>query len=185
MSRPEHASLPIAPLTKELAVAHTDEIVTLMNDIPEVTYSAEDLLAEEKADGRRLHAKWDTSYAVFDGDQAVGAITAYERPPEPGTHYERQSVHLCDIAVAREYRARRLGAVLFSHLLSVSLARGYVELGNDEPLCFSLQTNAGEFNMGVQEFCRSFGFFEVGEYTHKNRTNLVMFAEPEDIVIKR
>jgi ribosomal protein S18 acetylase RimI-like enzyme len=162
------------PINADFVTSHLDEFYELVKLIPEVTYTKEDLLAEAKADGRILHAKWQHSYALTEGDKVVGFVMGYEREAEDNINYPKSTLYISELAVAPEHQGQGYGRKLLGHLLNDAIQHGFIELTG--PLNFTVQTNAADWNGPVRTLYKSLGFSEVGYKRYENRSDVVMKA---------
>lgn len=166
-------------MNAEFASQHIDELYGLVQLIPEVSYTRDDLLAEAKADGRILHAKWQHSYAIAEGDKMVGIVMGYEREPDHTANYPENTLYISELAVDPEYQGRGFGRALLSKFLADALEKGFTKLSG--PLSFTVQTNTAAWNEPVRSLYESFGFEAIGQKDYGNRIDVVMRASPDAI----
>jgi ribosomal protein S18 acetylase RimI-like enzyme len=159
----------VVVLSKDMVIKNSTVIARLVDQIPLVTYTERDVLAESK-DSRKFFGKWEHSLVVFDHEQPIAVIIGYERVAEDNTQYPENSLYISELAVDLHYQkqgiARRLVALFLQHNNKLSYLSG--------PLVYTVQTNSAVWNQHVQNLYKSFGFKEVGRKTYNNRTDLVL-----------
>lgn len=165
--RVEHLSL-------ELAERYINRLVELANHIPEVTYVADELLAESKPDGRIMKNKWQHSYILFEDEEVVGFIMGYERTADGTLQYPVDSLYMSELVIDESKRGRGYARVLIARYLSDAV---------DAARQFTLQTNAAAWNEPVQKLYESFGFRVDGEKLYDNRSDVIMRATAADVKI--
>jgi len=144
----------IEKLTRGTAELNSDRLVALANLIPEVEYSADNLLATAKPDGRDMSSKWEYSYLMKEGEVIVGFIVGYVRAAEANDQYPRQSLYMSELAVDTSHRGKGYAKQLVTHYLEKALEAGVTD--------FTLQTNAADWNEPVRGLYERFGFREDG-----------------------
>jgi ribosomal protein S18 acetylase RimI-like enzyme len=129
----------LVKLTKALASAHAERIADLLNRIPLLTYTTDDVLAEVSHRGKALVGKWDQSIAVIRSDEVVAVLIAHQKKADP-PWYPVDSCYLSEIAV--DSSAEGLG---LARLMTESWLRDTQHLAPH-----SLQTNSSESNAAVR-----------------------------------
>lgn len=170
--------LEVTGLTREIAQEHIDDLVRLANQIPEVTYSPEDILADQKGD-RLQHNKWDHSLVVFDGGSPVALVMGYERQAEGNDQYPRDTIYISELAVAQTHQGRGVARRLLAEFFRNSFKSGFRTLKGE--LNYSIQTNSAEWNEHVVELYESFGFKKRALKDYPNRTDVVLGVSAEDL----
>lgn len=161
-------------LTKELAQSHAAALAALADQIPLVTYTVAEILAESKP-GRPFYGKWDRSLLLTDTEGAVrGFIAGYERAADGSAQYPEPSVYISELAVHPDHQGRQLGRKLVETFIAHNESIGMVQ-HPDAELRFTIQTNADEaLNGHVIRLYQSLGFSEIARKPYDNREDLVM-----------
>lgn len=162
-------------LNKETAERNIDVITKLFNSIPQVHYTAEDVLAESKG-ARVLHKKWEHSLVVFDGDRIIALVVGYERESEGNEQYPENTLYISELAVDTEYQRKGIARNLLRQFITYNTQLGFLDLEGDTN--FSVQTNQAEFNKHVQDLYRDIGFEQRATKVYENRTDIVMGYKP-------
>ena len=166
---------PIAILDKDTASKHAERLGELANQIPQVEYTAEDILAETKGE-RELLRKWDHSLIVFDGDKTVGFIMGYERKGEGNDQYPDNTIYISELAVDESYQRRGIARQLLESFLEKNNHVGLLSLDGDTN--YSIQTNSAGWNSHVIELYESFGFKKRATKDYPNRTDVILGYTP-------
>lgn len=161
-------------LSLELTERYINRLVELANHIPEVTYVADELLAESKPDGRIMKNKWQHSYILIEDGEAVGFIIGYERAADGTMQYPVDSLYMSELVVDESKRGKGYARTLIAQYLSDAV---------DTARQFTLQTNAAEWNEPVRKLYKSFGFRVDGEKLYDNRSDVIMRATAADVKI--
>lgn len=159
-------------LTRELATEFADVLVNLANLIPNVSYSADEILAESKAE-RCYLGKWNHSLVCLYDGQPVGLLIAYERTAEPGTDYKINSIYLNIMAVNTAYQNKGIGSALLDFLVAQVSAKPFLFLPG-KPTIISTQTNSASFNTQVLNWYIKRGFKVVGTKSYDNRNDYIL-----------
>ncbi len=165
-------------LTKELATQHINGLVDLANQIPEVEYTAEMILSEQKGD-RQMLGKWAHSLVVLDADTSVAFIMAYEREAENNEQYPENTLYISELAVSSAYQRRGIAHHLLKYFFDKSNKIGMLHY--DNALNFSIQTNSAEWNEHVINLYKSFGFRQRAVKEYANRSDVVLGANANQI----
>mgnify|MGYP001609452364 FL=1 len=160
----------VSQLTKELAERYIQKILALVNLIPLIHHTAEEVLADKKME-RILYAKWDHSLVIFDKDTPMGVLIAYERASENNDQYPYNSININELVIGPTYRNQGLGKNLLSFFFNWSSQVGMVKL--DGKLRYSIQTNSDPSNLYVQKLYESFGFKKRTTKTYVNRIDYI------------
>lgn len=167
----------VLPLTRDFANQHAEELARLAGQIPQVEYSAADITAESKDEGKRVfYGKWDHSFVLMDKDRPIGLVIGYERKGEGNDQYPQNTIYVSELAVHEDYQrqgiARKLLDIFFSH----NIQTGMLHLPGE--VNFSIQTNSAEWNGHVRKLYESFGFVQRATKAYDNRTDVVMGWTP-------
>jgi ribosomal protein S18 acetylase RimI-like enzyme len=158
------ASIDIKTLTRAFAEAHVDRLTQLLNRIPLLDYTADDVLAEVSSRAKPLTDKWRQSLVAVNGDEVIGVLIAYvKRADSP--YYPEDSCYLSEIAIDERWERRGIARTMTEQWLS----------NTKGSLPHSLQTNSAESNQPVADFYRRLGFEEVSSKAYDNRVDLMMF----------
>lgn len=156
-------------LDKDTMSAHVDTIALLTDQIPMVSYTKEDMLAESKP-GREFHGKWEHSLVVFDQEKPIAIIIGYEREKEDNDQYSENSIYISELAVDKNYFRQGIAKKLVKLFLDFNTSFLYL----DGKLTFSIQTNSADWNQHVVKLYKSFGFEQVSTKKYDNRTDVVL-----------
>ena len=159
------------PLTRELATSHADALALLASQIPQVEYSPNDILAEQKSD-RELLNKWQHSLVVMDGDVPIAFVMGYERRAEGNTQYPTDTLYISELAVAETHQQQGIARSLLQQFFEYNGSVGFLTLDGD--LNYSIQTNSAEWNEHVVKLYESFGFKQRAMTEYPNRTDVVL-----------
>jgi ribosomal protein S18 acetylase RimI-like enzyme len=173
--RPSYATY---PLTRGLAVEHAAQLALLASQIPQVEYSANDILADQKGE-RNLHNKWDHSLVVIDGNKPAAFVMGYEREAENNLQYPNNTLYVSELAVAKTHQEKGLARWLLGQFFGHNNKAGFKTLEGE--LNYSIQTNAAESNAHVVKLYKSFGFTERSEKEYPNRTDVVLGAKTNEL----
>ncbi len=179
MSEQDPDAVEITPIDAAFAARHAGELLELAHQIPKAPWDAEDITGAQKADGRTMHAKWGHSFALMDGDRIAGFVMAYERNAESNDNYPTNTFYITGLAVRPGYQRHGYAGLLMRAVLEPALEHGFTEL--DDPVVFSLQTNAADWNLYVRQFYESLGFVAAGKKQYDNRTDVVMRASSDQV----
>lgn len=160
-------------LNKTVATKYATAFAKLSNLIPLVDYTGEEILAEAKEE-RIFYGKWKHSLAVFDKNQPIALIIAYERKAENKKHYPENSLYISEIAVAKEYQKQGIAKKLIKLFLNLNQKL----LCLNGKLIYNTQTNSAEWNKPVQALYMSFGFEPRTTKKYNNRTDVILTLIP-------
>lgn len=160
-------------LTRELAEQHIGMLTTLANQIPQVNYAAEDILAEQKGD-RLLHNKWQHSLVIIDNGRPIALNIGYERQAENNSQYPANTLYISELAVAEEYQHQGIARSLLRQFFDMNNLIGFLTLPGQ--LNYSVQTNAATWNRRVLNLYQSFGFKQRSTKQYPNRTDVILGA---------
>jgi ribosomal protein S18 acetylase RimI-like enzyme len=158
-------------LTRELAEHYVVELTELANQIPEVSYSSEDILAEQKGE-RLMYGKWVHSLVVLDGGRPVAFVMGYERAKEGNDQYPDNTLYISELAVDKTHQRQGMAKGLLKAFFERNSSLGLQEL--DGNLNYSVQTNSADWNNHVTDLYKSFGFKQRAFKTYPNRTDIVL-----------
>lgn len=155
-------------LAKDFVEQHIDVLMNLVNQIPLVEYTKENILAESK-DERVFYGKWEHSLVVVDQGEPIACIIAYERNAELNDQYPNNSLYISELAVNQRYQQRGIAKSLLNLFFQVDTKFKYLE----GPMTYTVQTNEAPWNQHVQNLYRSFGFQPKGKKQYNNRTDII------------
>lgn len=160
-------------LTKEIAENNLDELLNLIDQIPLVNYTKEEIIAESKENGERIfYGKWEHSLILFDENRIVAVVMAYERKKENNDQYPENTLYLSELAVSKKYQRKGIAKNIVDIYLKVNKEIGFIYL--EGGFNYSVQTNSAEWNSYVINLYKSFGFRKRAEKIYDNRVDLVM-----------
>lgn len=165
----------LSRLDREMAQRHKACLAGFLDTIPCVDWTPNDVTAEEKR-GVPLSGKWGHSLIACDGARPVGVLLAYERRAEDNVHYPHESLHIAGLAVDPARRGQGIGRALLRQFIAQGLE--FMRCSGQAPV-FSVQTNNADFNRGVRALYESCGFQCRALKHYENRTDAVLYLEPE------
>lgn len=166
------------PLTRELAEANATQLASLASQIPQVEYSAEDILAEQKGD-RELLNKWQHSLVVIEGNKPIALVMGYERRAEGNSQYPKNTLYISELAVAETHQHQGIARSLLHKFFELNNAIGFQTLNGS--LNYSIQTNSAEWNQHVVELYESFGFERRATKEYPDRTDIVLGVDSNEL----
>jgi len=166
-SPPYTASL----LTREFAEEHAADLASLASQIPQVEYTVEDILAEQKGE-RGLFNKWQHSLVIMDGSKPIAFAGGYERRAEGNLQYPENTLYVSELAVAQTHQHQGIARSLLRQFFELNNEIGFLSLNGD--LNYSIQTNSAEWNKHVIGLYKSFGFEQRATKEYPNRTDVVL-----------
>lgn len=167
---------PVCLLDKEIANKNIDAFKQLVDQIPFVHYTKEDVLCENKGE-RALYAKWEHSLVVYDHEAPIAMLMAYERAKEGNEQYPENSLYISELVVDKEYQRKGIAKKLLEIFFDINIEKGFQILSG--PIAFSIQTNSAEWNSHVQRLYQSFGFVQRATKQYDNRTDSVFGWKPD------
>ena len=166
------------PLTRELAEEHAAELAQLASQIPQVEYSPEDILAEQKGD-RDLLNKWQHSLVVMDGGKPVSFVMGYERRAEHNSQYPVDTLYISELAVAETHQKQGIARLILRQFFELNNTVGFQTLSGS--FNYSIQTNSAEWNTHIIELYKSFGFEQRATKEYPNRTDVVLGVDSSEL----
>ncbi len=166
------------PLTREFAEKYSTDLAELANQIPQVKYASEDILAEQKGN-RFLLNKWQHSLVIIDEGKPIAFIMGYERQAESNEQYPTNTLYVSELAVAKEYQHRGIARSILRQFFEMNNALGYQTLSGE--INYSLQTNSAEWNRHVIDLYESFGFKQRSTKKYPNRTDVILGVNLEGL----
>lgn len=160
-------------LNKEVATTYIDEIMNLVNLIPMVSYSKEDILADSKIE-RDFLGKWEHSLIVLHNNKPIAIIIGYERKKENNDQYPTNTLYISELAVDEMYQGKGLAKQLIQCFLDIN--QSFLYLTGD--ISISVQTNAADWNAKVISLYKSFGFQQISTKQYDNRLDVVLQLKP-------
>lgn len=164
-------------LDGKTAKQYVEVLVELVDQIPLVPYTQEDILAESKGENERVfYGKWEHSLVLFDKDKPIAVVIAYERKAENNDQYPKNTIYLSELAVNKEYQGQGIARKMLEIFFEMNSLIGLLHL--DGETNFSIQTNSADWNAHVQNLYKSFGFVQRAEKIYPNRTDIVLGWTP-------
>ncbi len=155
-------------LTRENALEQINNLIQLANLIPLVDYSKDMILRETKG-STKLYGKWEHSLAVYDNNEIIAFLIAYEREAEDNDQYPVNSLYINELAVNNKYQKKGIGTQLLKIFIDVSKREGFKYLNG--PLIIRVQTNSATSNLHVQKLYENLDFKKVSHKEYTNRTD--------------
>lgn len=163
----------IVPLTFSFASKHAEKLAEILDQIPQVSYGKDDILAESKDEGKRIfHGKWDHSFVAVRNDQPIGLIIGYEREAESNDQYPTSTIYISELGVDPNFQRQGVARELIQTFLRENQKIGMIYL--DGGVNFSIQTNSAEWNEHVRNLYKSFGFNQRATKNYDNRTDVIL-----------
>lgn len=160
-------------LDRKTAEQYVDVLTMLLDQIPQVEYTKEDVLAESKDDGERVfYGKWEHSLILFDKDKPIAVVIGYERISEHNDQYPENTIYISELAVDPKYQQQGIARKILNIFFEMNNAIGFLHL--DGTLNFSIQTNSAEWNKHVRDLYSSFGFVQRATKTYPNRIDVIL-----------
>lgn len=170
-----------SPLNREFAEEHAVELALLASQIPQVEYSAEDILAEQKGD-RELLNKWQHSLVVVDDGRPTAFVIGYERVSEENSQYPNDTLYVSELAVAETHQQQGIARSLLRQFFEFNNAVGFQTLRGE--LNYSIQTNSAEWNTHVIDLYKSFGFEQRATKRYPNRIDIVLGVDSSELQLR-
>lgn len=158
-------------LDKNTAEKYKSQIVEMVEQIPLVDYTEEDIITEVKGE-RKMYCKWEHSLIVFDQTKPVAVIISYERKAEGSQQYPENTIYISELAVKKEYQNRGIAKKLVRTFLEYNNNKGFICL--EGVVNFSVQTNSAKWNQHVQALYESFGFEQRAKKKYNNRLDVIL-----------
>jgi ribosomal protein S18 acetylase RimI-like enzyme len=159
------------PLTRELAEQYAQDLAALTSQIPEVEYTAADILAEQKGERNMLN-KWQHSLVVMEGDKPIAFVMGYERRAEGNDQYPNDTLYISELAVGESHQHQGIARSLLQQFFEMNNGVGFLSLSGK--LNYSIQTNSATWNDHVIKLYESFGFKQRATKAYPNRTDVVL-----------
>lgn len=177
----KHPSSNGVHLTHEIATKYLEDLTAIANQIPEVSYCAEDILSNLKGD-RQLLNKWDHSLVIFDDNKPIALAIGYERHAERNVQYPNNTIYISELAVADTHQHQGIGRFLLSQFFKLNDEIGFISLSGE--LEYSVQTNLAEWNSHVIDLYKSFGFKQRATKVYPNRLDVVLGLSAESLKLE-
>ena len=161
---------PVYLFDKITAQKYIEIITQLVQQIPLVEYTEEEILSERKGE-RVLYGKWDYSLIAFDNDQPIALLMAYERAAEQNQQYPENSIYISELAVSEKYQRKGIAKGLLKIFFNLNRKQKLGYLPGE--VSFSVQTNSAKWNDHVQKLYSSFGFNPRATKQYNNREDIV------------
>lgn len=157
----------VKQLTQKLCIKYKQEILDIINIIPYIHWTAEDLFSNREDLYKR---KWNYSYIVFDReDNIIGVLIAYFRISDEKHIFDSLYIHR--LAIVSEYQHRGIGTKLLNYFINKS----FMEI--PWLLNISVQTNNNLGNSNVISFYHKIGFRDMYNIYYQNKTDILMLVE--------
>lgn len=162
--------LTITQLSKEYCINNANTIIELVNIIPYIHWSIEDLLSQKED---YYGNKWNYSYAITNRDEdIIGIIIAYFRISDEKHIFD--SIYIHRVAVAPKYQNKGIGTRALKYFINKSF--------KEIPwlLNITLQTNDEYRNIRIINFYSFLGFKRMYNLTYPNKIDVLMLLERKD-----
>lgn len=177
----QNAQYDTVALTRDLAQQYITDLTRLANQIPQVEYTEEDILAEQKGN-RALLNKWQHSLVIMDANKPIAFIIGYERKAEGNEQYPIDTLYISELSVAENYQNRGVARSLLRAFFEQNNTLGFRSLSGR--LNYSLQTNAADWNKYVIDLYKSFGFKQRSTKQYPNRTDVILGANVDELELQ-
>jgi ribosomal protein S18 acetylase RimI-like enzyme len=158
-------------LTHELAERYASELAALANQIPQVVYTPDDILAEQKGD-RLMIGKWVHSLIVLENNAPIAFVMCYERVGEDNEQYPQNTMYISELAVAKAHQRQGIARSLLGTFFERNNILGFQQLEGD--VNYSIQTNSAGWNTHVIDLYKSFGFKQRALKSYPDRVDVVL-----------
>lgn len=149
-------------LSKDVALDLCDEIVSIINLIPHIQCSIEELFKEQNSD----HSKWESSIAAFNlNGEIIGVLLAYYRKKDE--RHDIDSLYIHRFSVRKDYQNRGIGTKMMRYFLEYNFK-------NRDLKNITIQTNKELKNQYVIEFYRKIGFKDKYLIAYPDKLDILM-----------
>jgi ribosomal protein S18 acetylase RimI-like enzyme len=160
-----------AQITRELAKEYAADFALLASQIPQVEYTGEDILAEQKGN-RFLLNKWQHSLVIVDNYKPIAFVMSYERLAEGNAQYPDDTLYISELSVVKTHQHKGIAYSLLKQFFEMNNSVGFQSLTGE--LNYSVQTNSAEWNKHVINLYEAFGFKQRATKEYPNRTDVVL-----------
>jgi inosine/xanthosine triphosphate pyrophosphatase family protein/GNAT superfamily N-acetyltransferase len=144
----EHVT--VQRLTHAYVRRHTQALLAIHNQIPHLSWSQDELIADHDKHGTPYYGRWQMSLVAHCRGEPVALLLAYVR--EPDDSHPLESAYIHRLAVAERWQRQGIGSAL------VRLATSWYFSQLPWLLTVATQTNDEMKNTGVIDFYRKLGF---------------------------
>lgn len=153
-------------LSEKYCRAHCDEILKLINIIPYIEWTPNDLLSQSED---YYNNKWNYSYVIKNDKGIIGVLISYFRTADHKHIFD--SLYLHRFAIDPEYQNMGIG----TEVLKYFIKRSFAEI--PWLLNISAQTNDNPGNQHVINFYRHVGFMDMYNLTYPNKIDILLLLE--------
>lgn len=153
----------IKHISKDMALRRHEEILSIINLIPYIHSSMNDLFEERNP----YYSKWEHSIGVFNlNDEIVGVLLAYYRKKD--NLHDFDSLYIHRFAVKKEFQKRGIGTKVITYFLKTNFdSNGSLDY-------ISIQTNKELQNQHVINFYRKIGFEDKYLIKYPDKLDILM-----------
>jgi GNAT superfamily N-acetyltransferase len=171
--------LQLEPLDYETAWLERERLLPMMAQIEPRTGTLAYLMAEEKANGMPLAARWERSFIAREGEPPVGVAIIYERAAEPDSnHYKEAELHLGVLAARHDKHGRGLGSLMMATFIDSAVQLPHFTADKRESIRHIGLTVDGQ--NPAKRLYESFGLLTVGTTVRDGKLLHIMRAPVAD-----
>ena len=158
----------IEKLTEAFCIEHGDEILEIINIIPHISWTIDDLLSQAND---YYGNKWNYSYVIKHGNTIVGVLISYFRHADDRHIFDSLYIHR--FAVRPDYQKQGIGTKALKFFINESFS--------EIPwlLNISCQTNDCKDNEYVMQFYKNIGFVEMYNVYYPDKKDMLFLLEKE------
>ena len=158
-------------LTFEFCQKHCDRILKIVNIIPHIFWTSDDLFSQDEDFYRN---KWNYSYVILDRkNKIIGVLISYFRISDEKHIFD--SLYLHRFAIAPEFQNMGIGKEVLRYFITTS----YQSI--PWLLNISVQTNDSPDNEYVIKFYNNLGFRKMYRIPYPNKVDWLMLIEKHNI----
>lgn len=157
----------VKKLSREFCCKYGKKLLSLINTIPHITWSMDDLLSQSED---FYGNKWNYSYVIMNGQcEIIGVIIAYFRISDKKHIFD--SLYLHKFVIEPNFQKKGIGTFALHYFVKKSF--------QDIPwlLNISVQTNDSPSNKYVIKFYHNIGFQDMYHIVYSNKTDILMLLE--------
>ena len=160
----------VEKLTRLFCIEHRNEILEIINIIPHISWTIDDLLSQSND---YYGNKWNYSYVIKHGNVIVGVLIAYFRHADDKHIFDSLYIHR--FAIRPDYQKRGIGTEALKYFIGKSFS--------EIPwlLNISCQTNNCRDNDYVIQFYKSIGFVEMYNVYYSDKIDILFLLEREKL----